>query len=73
MNAIAISFMWFAKVCNLLLIAVFYMTFIAALLSDSNAVLVTVNDYGEGMIEFVLFTVIITLIVAGYAFEWRKK
>ena len=64
---------WFAKTCSLALLAVLYVTFITALVSDTGAVLVTVNGYGEGMIELIIFSLAMILIVAGYVCEWRSK
>jgi hypothetical protein len=73
MNAIETMLIWFAKTCSLTLLAVLYVTFMAALFNGAGAAIITVNDYGEGMVELVVFSLTAILIVAGYVCEWRAK
>jgi len=56
-----------------MLLTVLYATFIVAYFSDTNMAVITVNDFGEGVIEFIILSIVMMLVVTGYVCEWRGE
>jgi len=60
-------------VSTLLMSVVLYVTFLFIFLSEKKAIYVTVNDYGEGLIELIIFSIALFLAFIGYFSLLRDK
>lgn len=58
---------------TLLMSVVLYVTFLSIFLSEKKAIYVTVNDYGEAVIELVIFSIALFLAFIGYFSLLRDK
>jgi ribose/xylose/arabinose/galactoside ABC-type transport system permease subunit len=53
-------------ISTLLLSVVLYVTFLSIFLTEKKAIYVAVNDYGEGLIELIIFSITLFLAFIGY-------
>jgi len=58
---------------TLLMSVVLYVTFLSIFLTEEKAIYVAVNDYGEGLIELILFSIALFLAFIGYISLLRDK
>ena len=61
------------SIFTLLMSVVLYVTFLSIFLSEKKAIYVTVNDYGEGLIELTIFSIALFFAFIGYISLLRDK
>lgn len=57
----------------LVMSVVLYVTFLSIFLSEKKAIYVAVNDYGEGLIELIIFSIALFFAFIGYIPLLRDK
>ena len=62
-----------SSISTLLMSVVLYVTFLSIFLSEKKAIYVAVNDYGEGLIELIIFSIALFFAFIGYISLLRDK
>jgi hypothetical protein len=55
-----------SSIFTLLMSVVLYATFLSIFLTEKKAIYVTVNDYGEGVIELIIFSIALFFAFIGF-------